>query len=92
MTKTTDKQLDNWLDHYKVDTSHTRLKRLEDELLSRVAISANVMFAPMGWKDRLITGIGVCSIALATVLISQMIQDVPATPLITAYSYQYAGY
>ncbi len=92
MTKTTDKQLDKWLDAYKVDTSATRLNRLEEDILSRIATQANALFVPMGWKEKIMTGIGVCGIALMVTLAANWTPSTSDYSLSSAYSQAYGGY
>ncbi len=92
MTKTTDKQLHNWLDHYKVDTSEARLSRLEDQIFSNMLQKTSSLFAPLNWNDKLITTVGVCSIAFAVLFLSQTLQTETTYSLASAYSYTIEGY
>lgn len=92
MTKTTDKQLNNWLNAYEVDTSTLRLDRLEDQIFLNIAIRANSIFSPMGLNEKILTGVAVCSITLAVLLISKFTQDPSVYSFMIANSYIYEGY
>lgn len=92
MTKTTDKQLENWLNHYQVDTSDHRLKRLEERILEKLPARLPAVFAPMNWMDRTITAVGVCSVALGVFVLSQLGVEQTSYSLASVYSYQLLGH
>lgn len=92
MTKTTDKQLDGWLDTYKVDTSSLRLERLEERIMLNLPLAQSTLFAPMNWREKALAGFGICSILLLVLLGSQMIHQPEAPAYLTASAYQYSGY
>ena len=87
MTKTTNNQLNNWLDQFKVNTSQHRLNRLEDQILSKISQQAAPIFVPMGWKENICASIGICSIAAMVLFISHVAQPNEISTDYSSYAY-----
>ncbi|SCA57596.1 hypothetical protein MTBPR1_60109 [Candidatus Terasakiella magnetica] len=91
MTKTNDKQLNNWLDHYKVDVSHNRMSRLEEEIFAKINMAQAPMFAPMGMRESLYTLGGVGLVSSLVLVLSQWLQA-SSEDVVLATLYSYGGF
>lgn len=70
MTKITDEKLNRWLDHARVDTSETRLMRLQDQIMLQIDVEENDLYTLMNWRQIAATVTGVGLLACVLVILS----------------------
>jgi len=92
MTKTTDKQLDRWLDTFKVDNSPARLTGLEERIMLSLPLNRNGFFQTLSFKDGMLAALGATCVAAGVLWIDYLVQNSEATSYVLASTYMYGGF